>query len=136
MGIQDLRIDLSRWLVAYIVVRMRELYGLDEDTPLDDALHHGSVSEVTYEEYCELHGILRFLSTVQTIAVERDSMAHFFQCAAHGLNLACMRVECAVQCDPDPSKQSCDAADVYSDEHNTGCFSSQYEAPMTECDVR
>jgi hypothetical protein len=82
---------------------MQELYGLNEDTPLDDALHYGSDSEVTYEEYCELHEILRYLSTVQMIAVEWDSMTHFFQYAAHGLNLACMCVECAVQCDSDLS---------------------------------
>lgn len=116
MGVQDLRIDLSRWLIAYIVVRMRELHGLDEDTPLKDVIEHGSDCQVNYEQYCELHGISKFLSVVQLIRVERQSMSQFFQSAARGLSLTSLRVDCAIQCDADSVGESCDEVHLCSDD--------------------
>lgn len=108
MGVRSIRVDLSRWFIAYIVVRMRELHGLAHDTPLDHAITAGSQSQVTYEEYCELHGMSQFLSVVQMIPVERQSMAHFFICAARGINLECPRVDCGIQCDVESHGASAD----------------------------
>ncbi|KAG2136433.1 hypothetical protein DEU56DRAFT_756339 [Suillus clintonianus] len=99
MGVRSTRVDISRWLIAHIVVRLRELHGLDEDTPLDDALQKGSVTQATYQEYCELYGMSHFLNATQTIPQERQSMAQFFISAARGFFLSSIHVDCAVQCD-------------------------------------
>ncbi|KAG2335964.1 hypothetical protein BDR05DRAFT_1006302 [Suillus weaverae] len=98
-GYQGTRVDLSRWFIAHIVVRLRELHGLDEDTPLDDLLQKESVIQATYQEYCELYGMSHFLNATQTIPQERQSMAQFFISAARGVRLSNIHVDCAVQCD-------------------------------------
>ncbi|KAG1720424.1 uncharacterized protein EDB91DRAFT_1088861 [Suillus paluster] len=116
MGIKATRVDLSRWFIAHIVVRLRELHGLDEDTPLDDAFQNGSVSEATYQEYCELYGISNFLSATQTIPQERQSIAQFFISAARGLSLSNMRVDCAVQCDAESCGAPVDSDKTFNDD--------------------
>ncbi|KAG2337137.1 hypothetical protein BDR05DRAFT_952839 [Suillus weaverae] len=131
MGAQSLCIDLSQWFIAYIVVRMRELHGLDEDAPLDHALTVGSENKLTYEEYCELHGMSIFLSAVQMIAVERQSIAQFFQYAAHGLRMAGVRVDCAIQCDADSLRESGDTVKISSED---GGFQNSNDGPYKKCD--
>jgi hypothetical protein len=99
MGVRSIRVDLSRWLIAHIVLRIRELYGLDEDTTLDDAIQHGSECQATYEEFQEISGMFKFLRAVQAIAEERQTIADFFVCAARGPHVSDMRIESGVQCD-------------------------------------
>jgi hypothetical protein len=118
MGIDNIRFGLSRWLIAHIVVRFRELYGLEENTPLDDAIKNGSVCQATYDEYCEISGMFKFLSAVQTIVEERQTMADFFICAARGLRLSGMRMECGVQCDIE-SQSLLDPGDMCTDTVHT-----------------
>ncbi|KAG1790111.1 uncharacterized protein HD556DRAFT_1310895 [Suillus plorans] len=118
MGVPSIRVDLSRWLIAHIVVRIRELYGLDEDTPLDDAIQHGSECQATYEEFHEISGMFKFLRAIQAIAEERQTIADFFVCAARGPHLSDMRIECGVQCDIesqlDPGDMGTDTAHITS----------------------
>ncbi|KAG2354874.1 hypothetical protein BDR07DRAFT_1381928 [Suillus spraguei] len=111
MGIPRTRFDLSRWLIAHIAVRMRELCGLDEDTPLDNVFQHGYECQATYDQYCEVYGMSRFLSAVHAIAQERQSIADFFISAARGPGLSNIRVNCAVQCD---SVSQCASEEMFS----------------------
>jgi hypothetical protein len=115
MGIKRTRVGLSRWLIAYIVVRLRELYGLADDTPLDITIVTPTAIDLTYEEYCELHGIGQFLKAVETIHLERQSMAHFFICAAHGFRLASPRIQCPVQSDVESHGASADISNTFAD---------------------
>ncbi|KAG2335562.1 hypothetical protein BDR05DRAFT_1006677 [Suillus weaverae] len=115
MGVHSIRVDLSRWLIAHIVVRIRELYGLEEDAPLDNIFQQGYECQATYEEYCEIYGMSKFLSAVEALAEERQSVANFFVCAARGLRLSGM-VECGVQCD---IESQLDPRDVCTDTAHT-----------------
>lgn len=99
MGTPSTRLDLSRWFIAHIVVRMREICGLDEDTPLDNVFEQGTVCQATHEEYCEIYGMFKFLSAVKSIVDERQSIADFFICAFKGLSVSGMHTHCGVQCD-------------------------------------
>ncbi|KAG1837842.1 hypothetical protein DFJ58DRAFT_846298 [Suillus subalutaceus] len=116
MGVKNIRFDISRWFIAHLVVRMREIHGLGADTPLDNTVVNGSDCQVTYAEYCELHGMTMFLSKVQTIKVERQSIAQFFTSAGRGLSMLGRRVDCAVQCDAESQGASCDMFYPYADD--------------------
>lgn len=116
MGVKNIRFDISRWFIAHLVVRMREIHGLGADTPLDNTIINGSDCQVTYAEYCELHGMSMFLSKVQTIKVERQSIAQFFTSAGRGLSMIGRRVDCAVQCDAESQGASCDMFYPYADD--------------------
>lgn len=116
MGVKSTRFALSRWLVAYIVVRLRELHGLADDIPLDLTFATETDASLTHEQYCEIHGIHRFLKVVDAIPFERQSMAQFFICAARGLCLAHPRVDCAVQCDVESQGASADISDTFTDD--------------------
>ncbi|KAG1867656.1 hypothetical protein F4604DRAFT_1927439 [Suillus subluteus] len=138
MGVPSIRIDLSQWFIAYIVVRMREIHGLDEDTPLDHVLDFGSENNVTYAEYSEMHGMATFIKNVQTISVERRSMAQFFECASRGLTMARVFVDCAIQCDEDSEdhdmKHQRDALAVAVQDNDSPCFEYSNDVSNTECD--
>ncbi|KAG2028695.1 hypothetical protein BDR03DRAFT_1019462, partial [Suillus americanus] len=128
MGVKNIRFDISRWFIAHLVVRMREIHGLGADTPLDNTIINGSDCQVTYAEYCELHGMSMFLSKVQTIKVERQSIAQFFTSAGRGLSMLGRRVDCAVQCDAESQGASCDMFYPYADDGTKVDCGMQIEA--------
>ncbi|KAG1829886.1 hypothetical protein DFJ58DRAFT_848588 [Suillus subalutaceus] len=138
MGVPSIRIDLSQWFIAYIVVRMREIHGLDEDTPLDHVLDFGSENHVTCAEYSEVHGMATFIKNVQTISVERRTMAQFFECASRGLTMARVFVDCAIQCDEESEdhnmKHQRDALAIAVQDTDSPCFQYSNDVPNTECD--
>ncbi|KAG2061013.1 hypothetical protein BDR06DRAFT_966816 [Suillus hirtellus] len=125
----------NTFTVSYFVIC--ELYGLDEDTTLDDAIQHGYECQITYEEFQEISGMFKFLCTVQAIAEEHQTIADFFVCAAQGPHLSDMCIECGVQCD---IESQLDPGDMGTDTTHTtlpNCsFTHDYEARLRARNVK
>ncbi|KAG1832551.1 hypothetical protein DFJ58DRAFT_736336 [Suillus subalutaceus] len=91
----------GRLLASHVVMRFREIQGLDYNESLENMIANGLLLTArSTEEFLEIFGMIEMISTCQELRVDRSPMARFFITAGRALYTSGLGKECVVDYDP------------------------------------